>query len=269
MEIVKKGNIECNVEPDAVTDLGIKNQMIVVTIPEVVLKGIVHDLNNALCVPNELLPVIREKISLCNKDEVFDILDEIGLATGHAIKIAKQLGCLSGNNHSIKKKVDVINLVRDAGRVGLSGSRIHLEVNAREKTLIVECDEAGLFRVLVNFLLNARQSINGGNGVVRLNIENTVVDQRSNLPLQDGDYVRISIADNGEGISPENLKRVFKPGFTTKSNGNGIGLATSAQIIREHDGHIEVKSELGVGTTFEIFLPVAREEKRREEKRNF
>lgn len=83
------------------------------------------------------------------------------------------------------------------------------------------------------------------------------------LPLQkDNNFIEISVTDTGEGISPENISRLFQPLFTTKARGIGLGLALSKRIIEANNGSIEVQSRLGKGTTFTVILPV---EKKKEE----
>ncbi len=77
----------------------------------------------------------------------------------------------------------------------------------------------------------------------------------ANLPLQEGKYIKIVIQDEGTGIPEENLPRIFDPYFTTKQKGSGFGLATDYSIVKRHDGHITVKSEVGTGTAFTIYLP--------------
>jgi len=76
--------------------------------------------------------------------------------------------------------------------------------------------------------------------------------------LPAADHVHVSIRDHGLGIPHENLQRIFDPFFTTKAQGSGLGLATSHSIVRKHDGHIEVESEVGVGSVFHLWLPRAR-----------
>jgi len=77
------------------------------------------------------------------------------------------------------------------------------------------------------------------------------------LPIKEGKYVKIEIEDEGIGIPKEHLSKIFDPYFTTKQKGSGLGLATSHSIIKRHDGYIAVESELGVGTTFYIYLPAS------------
>ncbi|MHA2384539.1 MAG: ATP-binding protein, partial [Candidatus Thorarchaeota archaeon] len=99
-------------------------------------------------------------------------------------------------------------------------------------------------------------------GTIRICAENITVDAEHDLPLQPGAYIEISVEDHGTGIPQEHLQRIFDPFFTTKHEGNGLGLATSFSIIQKHKGHIIVESQLGVGTTFHIYLPASTEETR-------
>jgi signal transduction histidine kinase len=112
----------------------------------------------------------------------------------------------------------------------------------------VECLPSQLNQVFLNMLVNASQAIKGKRGTI------TVRTGRASA-----EHVFVEISDNGEGIPRENLKRIFDPFFTTKpvGKGTGLGLSLSYGIVAKHSGQIEVRSELGVGTTFRIVLPVS------------
>ncbi len=92
---------------------------------------------------------------------------------------------------------------------------------------------------------------------MQINAENTILGEETGMPLQEGRYIKITITDKGIGISEEHLQKVFDPYFTTKQKGSGLGLAVSYSIIKNHNGHISVESEGGVGTTFIIYLPAS------------
>jgi CheY-like chemotaxis protein len=91
-------------------------------------------------------------------------------------------------------------------------------------------------------------------GTIRISARNETLTMDPHRPLAPGDYVHISVADNGTGIKPEHLAKIFDPYFTTKQQGSGLGLTTVYSIIKKHNGHIEVQSEPGHGTTFHIWL---------------
>jgi signal transduction histidine kinase len=109
----------------------------------------------------------------------------------------------------------------------------------------IECVMSNLNQVFMNLLVNAAHAIH----------EQGVVTVRTGCA---GDEVWVEIADNGEGIAPENLSHIFDPFFTTRAvgKGSGLGLSISYGIIEKHHGRIEVESELGRGTRFRIGLPV-------------
>lgn len=106
-------------------------------------------------------------------------------------------------------------------------------------------------------MINACQAMPAG-GTVHIAAKNRIIAGRSGLPLEEGDYVEVTLQDQGLGISREHLDRIFDPYFTTKQMGSGLGLATVYSIVRGHGGHITVESELGAGTTFRICLPATR-----------
>jgi signal transduction histidine kinase len=109
----------------------------------------------------------------------------------------------------------------------------------------VEHDPAQIHQVLLNMLLNAIQAIDG---------EGQIVVKLDGLEH----YVAVSISDNGPGIPPETLKNIFRPFFTTKGHGTGLGLSLARRIIEDHGGSIEVSSTVGQGTTFVVLIPYER-----------
>jgi signal transduction histidine kinase len=97
-------------------------------------------------------------------------------------------------------------------------------------------------------------------GTIRIRAENVALNASQNehcIPLPAGKYVKISIQDEGGGIPEENRQKIFEPFFSTKPGGSGLGLATSLAIVKQHSGYIGLHSEVGVGTTFDIYLPAA------------
>ncbi|GAG04449.1 unnamed protein product, partial [marine sediment metagenome] len=88
---------------------------------------------------------------------------------------------------------------------------------------------------------------------------NISVGKESKLTIREGDYIKISVQDHGEGISEKQIQKIFDPYFTTKKTGSGLGLSSTYSIIKNHNGHIDVESEVGKGTTFTVYLPASRE----------
>jgi CheY-like chemotaxis protein len=118
----------------------------------------------------------------------------------------------------------------------------------------LDADAGQISQVLHNLLINATQAMPGG-GVLRITALNETVGPANPANLRSGNYLKITIEDQGCGITPENLPRIFDPYFTTKSEGSGLGLASAYSIIKRHGGAIEVSSTEGVGSCFTIHLP--------------
>jgi CheY-like chemotaxis protein len=96
-------------------------------------------------------------------------------------------------------------------------------------------------------------------GTITVNCENVIVRAGNNLMLKAGNYVKLSLKDQGAGISDQHLPRIFDPYFTTKQKGSGLGLSTTYSIIKKHAGHINVESKIGVGSALNIYLPASME----------
>jgi len=115
-------------------------------------------------------------------------------------------------------------------------------------------------QVVNNLIINARQAMPSG-GVVTIEALNIIFESdnfKYGVLLKKGNYIKISIRDQGIGIVPENLQKIFDPYFTTKKTGSGLGLATSYSIIKNHEGAITVESSIGNGTAFHIVLPASK-----------
>jgi len=138
----------------------------------------------------------------------------------------------------------------------LSGSNVKYEIDIPETLWPVEVDESQISRVINNIVINAQQAMPKG-GFLSVKCSNITVGAKSILPIGEGNYVQISIRDNGCGISQKNLEKIFDPYFSTKETGSGLGLATSYSIIKKHSGHITAESTADQGTVFTIYLPAS------------
>ncbi len=123
----------------------------------------------------------------------------------------------------------------------------------------MEVDEGQIGQVLNNLVINAVHAMPQG-GVLHIQAENVKVTSEQALPLNDGDYVKITVRDQGVGIPENILPRIFDPYFTTKHKGSGLGLATCYSIIKNHGGFITAESKVGVGTTVYTYLPAGHAE---------
>jgi signal transduction histidine kinase len=136
----------------------------------------------------------------------------------------------------------------------LIGHRIEIVWRPDPRAWTVRLDASQLDQILTNLMVNARDAIDHS-GVIRIATQN--VSQGREAASDDNDWVRISVSDTGAGMDPDTLARAFEPFFTTKDEGRGtgLGLATVYGIVRQNAGRVQLHSQLGQGTTFEIDLP--------------
>src|ERR1019366_8580686 len=152
----------------------------------------------------------------------------------------------------------IANLTKMLSRV--IGENIDLQCHYAAPLPYVQADPGMMEQVILNLVVNARDAMPEG-GHLRVATAHSQLDEaqaRVNPGARAGDFVCLSVSDTGTGIAPENLTRIFEPFFTTKDvgKGTGLGLATVYGIVEQHQGWVEVSSQVGEGTTFKVFLPV-------------
>jgi PAS domain S-box-containing protein len=214
--------------------------------------GIAHDFNN-------ILTAIMGNISLAllNRSEdgiAFAKIEEARKACLRARELTMQFLAFSKGGAPVRQVQSIGKILHESVGLSLTGSRTRCDYSIPEDIHPVEVDRGQISQVIQNLVFNADHAMPKG-GVIEVRARNVKVEDQENLPLSPGDYVMISIQDTGFGIPQKNLKKIFDPYFTTKSKGNGLGLSTSYFIIKNHMGHIDVESTVGVGSTFNIYLP--------------
>jgi two-component system cell cycle sensor histidine kinase/response regulator CckA len=218
--------------------------------------GIGHDFNN-------LLSGIMGNISLAKLEaergeNIMESLDEALRVSAKASALTQQLLVFSKGGAPVKKAASIVEVLRDSAAFSLRGSKVKCEFGIEEDLWPVKVDVGQFSQVIHNLVINALQAMSRG-GAIKLRARNITLETVSNMPLKPGRYVEITIQDQGNGIAPEYLPKIFDPYFTTKSKGSGLGLTMSYTILKRHDGHITVESEVGKGTLFHIFLPATEE----------
>ena len=217
--------------------------------------GIAHDFNNILTIILGNIELVG--LEMRNPDKNLERLLEAEQACQRAQHLAKQLLTFAKGGLPIKKPIIVADLLQDVVPLALSGSNSAVEMLVDENVWPIEIDEDQIHQVINNILINADQAMPDG-GLVTIKVQNLHITSILGLPLPDGNYVRFSIIDEGIGISPKNLDKIFDPYYTTKQFGNGLGLTTAFSIIKNHQGYITIESEPGQGTTFHLYLPAAK-----------
>lgn len=218
--------------------------------------GIAHDFNN-------LLTSILGNVQLVKLDTPAGSpsaasLESAERACRQARDLTGQLLTFAKGGKPVKKLLDLKQVLRDACGFALRGKPCQCDFSLDEALLAVEADPGQMAQVFNNLLLNASQAMTGaGRIMVRArNFQQVESDGASGLAP--GDYVEVTVQDTGRGIAPEILPKIFDPYFTTKSTGNGLGLAVVHSVIQNHGGEITVRSTPGVGTEFTVRLPSVR-----------
>ncbi len=216
--------------------------------------GIAHDFNNILSAV--LGSVSLARLDLRKDSEPALLLREAEKAIMRARDLTHQLLTFSKGGAPLLKTTSIKEIIRESADFALRGSNVGSRYVFAHDLKPVEADESQLSQVIANLVINADQAMPAG-GTIEIFAENTMLNDSDNPHLKKGEYVKISISDSGVGIDSENLSRIFDPFFTTKEKGTGLGLSSCYSIVQKHDGHMGVKSEVGQGTTFYIYLPAS------------
>jgi CheY-like chemotaxis protein len=151
----------------------------------------------------------------------------------------------------------VTDIVRETADFVLSGSNVSCDITVDNSVRYVDIDRGQVSQVIQNVVLNAVQAMPAG-GVIGIHLAAMHHAGDRFPPIDAGDYVRVALSDQGAGIPREQLQRIFDPYFSTRDSGRGLGLATCYSIMKKHGGWIDVESEVGNGTTFYLYFPVAK-----------
>jgi PAS domain S-box-containing protein len=221
--------------------------------------GVAHDFNN-------LLTVIRGSVDLLQRPDLSDnrrkrFIDAIGDAADRATKLTAQLLAFSRRQALTPETFDVAESIDQVANIvrSLTGSRIQLEVVRPHMPLPVNTDRSQFDTAIVNMAVNARDAMNGEGKLIITSGAVSNIPARRGHGAVAGDFVVVTIADSGCGITDDDLRRVFEPFFTTKEIGHGTGLGLSQVIgfAKQSGGDVRVESVVGQGSTFMLYLPRA------------
>jgi signal transduction histidine kinase len=214
--------------------------------------GIAHDFNNMLTAILGNISMIRIEL-----DEGHRCSTQLVAAEKAALQarlLTQQLLTFSKGDAPALEVTTVYEMVEECAQFILRGSKVKCSIEKGEELWPVDADKGQISQVINNLVINANQAMPDG-GNIRIHIRNLQVRHTEVPALKTGDYVCIELRDKGIGISPDNLKKIFDPYFTTKREGNGLGLASSYSIITTHKGTITADSSIGHGSTFRVYLP--------------
>ena len=221
--------------------------------------GIAHDFNNFLT--GIIGNLSLAKLEIRPGNPVSRALGEMEKAAVRAKDLTQQLLTFSRGGEPVKHIIDIADLVRESAQFALHGSNVRCTFSLDGGLLPADVDEGQIAQVVHNLIINADQAMPNG-GTVLIQGTNAALPHDNPYALEPGDHILLSIQDEGVGIQPEHLKKVFDPYFTTKQKGSGLGLAVAYSIIAKHDGQLTVDSKLGQGTTFTVLLPASKRTQR-------
>lgn len=218
--------------------------------------GLAHDFNNLLAVIMGNISMVKE--ALPPTDPHRRLLENAEITSGNASDLVAKLLTFSDGGWLIRKETGMRAVLETARDRLPRNMPVFVGISTPPLLPTVDGDADQLVHAFANLILNAAEA-SPRDGKVRVRAESTPVTEQDNLPIPPGEYVKIEVADNGRGISEENLEKIFTPYFSTKEmnsqKGMGLGLSISYSIIRKHGGHITVNTREGDGTVFTVFLP--------------
>ena len=233
--------------------------------------GIAHDFNNLLQAINGYTQLLM--MDKPEEDPEYKNLKEIHKSSNRASELVRQLLLFSRKGDVVRKPVKLNHEVENARRMleRTIPKMVNIEFHPGGRLWDIMADNVQIEQILLNLGTNAADAMPEGGRLV-IETENIKIDNeylQNHLGAQPGNYVLLTITDTGEGIDDETKEKIFEPFFTTKEfgKGTGLGLASVYGIVKAHGGYIMCYSEVGMGTTFKIYLPAIEELKAEPEKR--
>jgi PAS domain S-box-containing protein len=223
--------------------------------------GIAHDFNNLLTGVIGGVDMLRTRLAQGRHDDIDRYIDAVATSAQRAATLTHRLLAFSRRQPLKPEVVDVDARVQSLRELfdRTLGPRIRLDITVAPALWPICCDANQLESTLLNLVINARDAMRDG-GALGIEISNYAITPQNAAGepgLVAGDYVRISVADNGEGMSPGNASKAFEPFFTTKAlgEGTGLGLSMSYGFAKQSHGHIRIETAPGKGTRVLLYLP--------------
>lgn len=225
--------------------------------------GVAHDFNNILTVVMNCTEMLRNKLD--NRERAISLIEQILSSAQRAAKLTRSLLAFSRKQQIVLRPIDLNELITQMHDFleSLIGEDVEIKTDLYEEELLVLADRGQIEQVIMNLAGNARDAMPKGG---RLTIS-AKASQQDVHDIGDGtasgvSYAVLTLADTGVGIARQEQERIFEPFFTTKEvgKGTGLGLSMAYGIIRQHNGWISVESEVGGGSRFMIYLPLAEQD---------
>ncbi|MCG8572959.1 MAG: PAS domain-containing protein [Spirochaetes bacterium] len=216
--------------------------------------GIAHDFNNLL---SKILTGINiMQFELMDNDNVAPILEDIEKAVHLAHNLTQELKTIARGEKLKKSVINISDKIKEITQLTVNRTNVGVKYQLADNLAKVEVDENQICQVIQNLMINAIHA-NQNSKIILVKAFGTTLNQENQYHLLPGQYLQVSIIDEGEGIKEENKHRVFDPYYTTKKEGSGLGLAICYSVIHEHNGYIGYNS-LYKGTEFFFLLPTVK-----------
>lgn len=223
--------------------------------------GIAHDFNNILTAIIGYSEV--SKLKVMDNPDATESLDEVLQAAGRAKMLVKQILSFSRQSNHEMQPLSVVPLLKEVLKLLRASlpTTIEIKQNVDPDTGIVQADSTQIHQVIMNLCTNAAHAMHEKGGVLEVSVKNVALNEKiiaGHKNMKPGAYMQLTISDTGHGIPDDIIDAIFDPYFTTKTKGEGTGLGLSVVhgIVKNHGGIITVRSELDVGTAFDVYLPL-------------
>ncbi len=217
--------------------------------------GIAHDFNNLL---GAIFGYIEMAMAETTEERVSTFLAHSLSSLDRARALTRQLLTFAKGGAPIKKVENLFPFVQETVQFALSGSSVSSRFQIQENLWPCNFDKNQMGQVIDNLTINAQQAMPNG-GTIEVSARNISLSEKEHISLVAGNYVKLTIKDQGIGIPKNFLPHIFDPYYTTKPKGHGLGLATCYSIVNRHGGYMDIESEPGTGSTFHVYLPASTE----------
>jgi len=222
--------------------------------------GIAHDLNNILFPISGLSEILLDEFP--PDSPAYEMMQQIYQSVVRGSDLVKQILMFSRQSKPEKMPIRIQSVMKEALKLGRATLPRHIEMTSwiSSKCGRVMADPTQVHQVLMNLITNAGHAVEENGGSIHVELKETVIEKESMMSdtLPAGGYACLTVSDTGSGIDGSVIDKIFTPYFTTKAQGKGTGLGLSVilGIVNEHGGNVRVNSEVGKGTTVQVYLPL-------------
>ena len=221
--------------------------------------GIAHDFNNMISAIMGFTELSMDTMK--EKSEIYNNLKHVRDAANRASDLVRKLLLFSRKQSSEKSPINLNDFIKDLSKViqRVIGEDINVKLDLASTPCVIFADPGGIDQVVMNLVVNARDAMPEG-GELTIKTEIVYVDDeyiQKHTHAREGNFICLSVADTGTGMTEDIAQRIFDPFFTTKhpEEGTGLGLSVVYGIVKDHRGWIDVESKLGIGSVFRIYFP--------------